>query len=76
MEKWNSFRIHKNFIKKLDRVIFGHFVPRLGKDWSKSDSKWPKTQYQVYSASQDLCSSSHEEQNIFMLKFMQLALKP
>ena len=51
-------------MKKLDRVISDHFVPRLGKDWSKSDSKWPKTHYQAYSASQDLCSSPHEEQNI------------
>ena len=51
-------------MKKLDRVIFGHFVPRLGKDWSKSDSKWPKIHYQLYSASQDLCSSSNEKQNI------------
>ena len=66
----------KNFTKKLDRVICGHFVPKLGKDWSKIDPKWPKTNYQAHRARQDLFSTSHEKQNIvFQVKIHALGIE-
>ena len=27
--------LHENFRNRVDRVIFGHFGPKLGQDWSK-----------------------------------------
>ena len=56
--------VHENYTKKLDRVIFGHFGPKFGKDWFEIAPKWPKTHYQAYIASKDLCSTLHEKQNI------------
>ena len=55
----------KIFTEKLDRVICGHLVPELGKDWSKIDPKWLKHHYQACKASEDLFSISHEKQKIF-----------
>ena len=45
------YPLSTNFYRKLlDVFIFGHFGPKLDKDWSRIDPKWLKTHYQAYRA--------------------------